>query len=158
MYYGRKVGSDAAGNGGRRISEFPELKGDSIVLKQSELADMIKRTSLPLTSSPRQADFTGMLVEAKDGEFAIVAVDGPRMAKKKIPFETVNEVRGCRPRKGYEGSGTVDGKTRMRTWNFSSTKTAVFSCLTIRLCIHSCCRETLLTTEKADSGRQGHIV
>ncbi|PWM37691.1 MAG: DNA polymerase III subunit beta [Clostridiales bacterium] len=87
--------------------EFPELKGDSIVLKQSELADMIKRTSFAVYQLPDKPIYTGMLVEAKDGEFAIVAVDGPRMAKKKIPFETVNEVRVVVPGKAMKEVGRL---------------------------------------------------
>ena len=82
--------------------EFPALRGDSVVLKQSVLKEMIDGTSFAVYQLDDKPIYKGMLLEARDGEFTIVAIDGPRMAKRRIPFETINEMSVIVPGKAMK--------------------------------------------------------
>ena len=89
--------------------EFPELPKieieNSIVLEQSALKNMIRRTSFAVSTDENRPIFSGCLFEIKDNKLNVVAIDGFRLAlrtinlpvqvndfKAVIPAKTLNEV------------------------------------------------------------------
>ena len=89
--------------------EFPELPKieieNSIVLEQSALKNMIRRTSFAVSNDENRPIFSGCLFEIKENKLNVVAIDGFRLALRKlnlpvqvndfkavIPAKTLNEV------------------------------------------------------------------
>ena len=89
--------------------EFPELPKieieNSITLEQSALKNMIRKTIFAVSSEENRPIFTGCLFEIKDNRLNVVAIDGFRLALRKInlpvpvqdfkaviPAKTLNEV------------------------------------------------------------------
>lgn len=89
--------------------EFPELPKieveNSIDLEQSALKNMIRKTIFAVSTEENRPIFTGCLFEIKDNKLNVVAIDGFRLALRKInlptptkdfkaviPAKTLNEV------------------------------------------------------------------
>ncbi len=89
--------------------EFPELPKieieNSIVLEQSALKNMIRKTIFAVSTEENRPIFTGCLFEIKNNKLNVVAIDGFRLAlrtinipvpvndfKAVIPAKTLNEV------------------------------------------------------------------
>ena len=89
--------------------EFPELPKieveNSIDLEQSALKNMIRKTIFAVSSDENRPIFSGCLFEIKDNKLNVVAIDGFRLALRKlnlpvpvndfkavIPAKTLNEV------------------------------------------------------------------
>ena len=77
--------------------EFPELPKieveNSIDLEQNMLRNMIRRTIFAVSSEENRPIFTGCLFEVENNKLNVVAVDGFRLAYKKITCEN-NAVSG----------------------------------------------------------------
>ena len=89
--------------------EFPELPKieieNSITLEQSALKNMIRKTIFAVSTEENRPIFTGCLFEIKNNKLNVVAIDGFRLALRKInlpipvndfkaviPAKTLNEV------------------------------------------------------------------
>lgn len=85
-------------------SEFPTLPTvnieKNIYISQRTLKDMIKKTIFAVSSEENRPIFTGCLFEIKNNKMFVVAVDGFRLALRKIPMT----------REGENFSAIVPGK------------------------------------------------
>ncbi len=75
-----------------KADEFPVLPSidveNTISLSQGALKEMIKKTIFAVSVEENRPIFTGCLIEVVDGELNVVAVDGFRLALRKIPMPT----------------------------------------------------------------------
>jgi DNA polymerase-3 subunit beta len=81
---------------------LPEIKAnDSISIKQSIIKDMIKQTLFAASVDENRPIFTGCLLEVKENNLNMVAVDGFRLSFRNNPFEG----------EGKDFSAVIPGKT-----------------------------------------------
>lgn len=73
-----------------KADEFPVLPNidveNTISLSQGALKEMIKKTIFAVSVEENRPIFTGCLIEVVDGQLNVVAVDGFRLALRKIPM------------------------------------------------------------------------
>ena len=84
--------------------EFPELPKieveNSITLEQSALKNMIRKTIFAVSSEETRPIFTGCLFEIKENKLNVVAIDGFRLALRKINLPVpVNDFKAVIPAK-----------------------------------------------------------
>lgn len=75
--------------------EFPILPNidieKSISISQGALKEMIKKTIFAVSTEENRPIFTGCLIEVKNDELNVVAVDGFRLALRKVPMAPNSE-------------------------------------------------------------------
>lgn len=80
---------------GIAADEYPDIptvsSGFPIVIKQSILKDMIKKTIFSVSTSERNPVHSGIKFEISDGKIVLVAVDGARLAIRREDIEYSGE-------------------------------------------------------------------
>lgn len=71
-----------------QFPSFPTVDGVKITVGASELKKLIDGTSFAVYQSDDKPIYTGMLFETTANEFSVVALDGIRLAKRKIDWQT----------------------------------------------------------------------
>ena len=118
-----------AGKPGDQFPRTPEIDEQSrVTLPQSALRDMITRTSFAVSVDETRKILTGCLLEVKDGESRMVALDGYRLAVRIVPIEGADgDLSAVIPgRVLTELSKIVDGgEEDMATLRFGKTQLMV---------------------------------
>lgn len=87
-----------------QFPSFPEYEEDNenvIELKESDLKDMIDKTSFSVYLGDDRPIFTGLLLETKPEEktVSMVGIDGVRLAVYRKEFEGINKIKAIIPSK-----------------------------------------------------------
>lgn len=81
---------------------FPELKGTSFTLTQGELKSLIEGTAFSVYVGEDKPIFTGLLLEAREGQLSMVGIDGVRLAKRSLKRDVAEELRIVIPSKALK--------------------------------------------------------
>lgn len=83
-----------AGNPGEDYPELPLLvENESFLLASDILKSVIKQTVFATSQDENRPSLTGVLVEIKDNNISFVALDGYRLASRKLPLNSDLETK-----------------------------------------------------------------
>lgn len=88
---------------GMSALEFPELptvgEGEAVSLPQNKLRSMVNQTLFAVAQNDAKPVHTGCLFRLEDGQATVVAVDGFRLALRREPADTPQDMRFVVPGK-----------------------------------------------------------